>query len=79
MIKFKNMKDSISSSKIHRKSLKQGSSLHSICSLRKAPTSDYNNRIFRRSNTTKIDIEKVQYEAKLLLEEENDIENQFLF
>ena len=73
------MKDSISSSKIHRKSLKQGSSLHSICSLRKAPTSDYNNRIFRRSNTTKIDIEKVQYEAKLLLEEENDIENKFLF
>ena len=41
-------------------------------SLKKAPTSRFNNQIYNRSNTTKIALEKAHYEAELLLEEEGD-------
>ena len=55
-------------------------SLNNLTSLKKAPTLKYNKTIYNRSHTTKIDIEKAHYEAKLLLEEEEDsLENQFVF
>ena len=55
-------------------------SLNNLTSLKKAPTLKYNKTIYNRSHTTKIDIEKAYYEAKLLLEEEEDsLENQFVF
>ena len=49
--------------------MSKNSIMNSI-SLKKSPTSDFNRKIFNRSNTTKIDIEKAHYEAKLLLDEE---------
>ena len=61
--------------------MSKNSIMNSI-SLKKSPTSDFNRKIFNRSNTTKIDIEKAHYEAKLLLDEEEDsfnLENQFVF
>ena len=61
--------------------MSKNSIMNSI-SLKKLPTSDFNRKIFNRSNTTKIDIEKAHYEAKLLLDEEEDsfnLENQFVF
>ena len=51
-------------------------------SLKKAPTSDYNYKMFKRSNTTRIDLEKAHYEAELLLDEDEDslnMKNQFMF
>jgi len=61
--------------------MSKNSIMNSI-SLKKSPTSDFNRKIFNRSNTTKIDVEKAHYEAKLLLDEEEDsfnLENQFVF
>ena len=61
--------------------MSKNSIMNSI-SLKKSPTSDFNRKIFNRSNTTKIDIEKAHYKAKLLLDEEEDsfnLENQFVF
>ena len=45
-------------------------SFENILTLKKAPTSNFNNQIFNRSGTSKIDFEKAHYEAELLLEEE---------
>ena len=61
--------------------MSKNSIMNSI-SLKKSPTSDFNRKIFNRSNTTKIDKEKAHYEAKLLLEEEEgstNIDNLLVF
>ena len=41
-------------------------------SLRKAPTSKYNQKIFENRVSTKIDLEKAHYEAELMLDEEDN-------
>ena len=46
--------------------------LQKTMTLKKAPYSDYNYRIFSRSITNKMDLEKAHYEAELLLQEEED-------
>ena len=51
-------------------------------SLNKAPTSDYNKQIFKKAITNKWDIERANYQANLLLDENYDsefIKNQALF
>jgi len=56
--------------------------LKNALSLRRAPTSKYNNQIYRRATTSRIDIEKAHYEAELLLDEEDDsklMKNQYMF
>ena len=41
-------------------------------SLKKAPTSKYNQKIFEKRVSTKIDLEKAHYEAELMLDEEDN-------
>ena len=57
--------------------------LQKTMTLKKAPYSDYNYRIFSRSITNKMDLEKAHYEAELLLQEEEDnyqsLKNQSIF
>ena len=58
--------------------------LENSLTLKKAPSSNYNNQIFRRatSRASKFDIEKAHYEAELLLDEEDNsqvLKNQSMF
>ena len=58
--------------------------LKNALTLKRAPTSDYNNQIFQRltSTASKFDIEKAHYEAEQLLEEEDNssmLTNQSMF
>ena len=74
------MNISVKNQKNNYKSMKN--SLKNSFSIKRAPTSNYNNYIYNRANTTKIDIEKAHYEAELLLDEEEDsiaLKNQFMF
>ena len=74
------MNISMKNQKNNYKSMKN--SLKNSFSIRRAPTSNYNNYIYNRAYTTKIDIEKAHYEAELLLDEEEDsimMKNQFMF
>ena len=59
-------------------------SLKDNLTIKRAPTSSYNNQIFKRlkSSHTKFDIEKAHYEAELLLDEQDNSEmlkNQSMF
>ena len=56
--------------------------LNNALSIKRAPTTTYNNQIYRRTSTSKIDLEKAHYEAEMLLDEEDDskiMKNQFMF
>ena len=56
--------------------------LKNSLTIKRAPTSNYNNQIFNRANSSKIDLEKAHYEAELLLDEEDDfglLKNQAMF
>ena len=56
--------------------------LKNALTIKKAPTSNYNNQIYKRSSTSKFDIEKAHYEAELLLDETDDstiLKNQSMF
>ena len=56
--------------------------LKNSLSIRKAPSSEYNYKMFKRSNTTRIDLERIHYEAELLYDEEEDsinMKNQVMF
>ena len=44
-----------------------------MITLKRAPTASYNHEILRK-NATKIDLEKAQYEAELLIDEDYDSE-----
>ena len=56
--------------------------LKNTLSIKRAPTTSYNNQIYRRASTTRIDIEKAHYEAESLMDEQDDsklMKNQFMF
>ena len=56
--------------------------LKKTLSIKRAPTTTYNNQIYRRTSTSKIDLEKAHYEAEMLLDEEDNskiMKNQYMF
>ena len=63
------------------KNKKIKNTLKVILTFKRAPTTSYNHQIFRK-NTSKIDLEKAQYEAELLLNKNSNSEktmNQSIF
>ena len=44
-------------------------------SLKKPPTAYYNQKLYNKTKTNQIDIEKAHYEAELLLDEEENAED----
>ena len=63
------MEETIKSNKTEK--IKYMNSLKNQLTLKKSPTSSFNHDIYRRTSSTKIDLEKIYYESELILEEDN--------